>query len=80
MIACKHSEYAVSDHFIEVSKEVGKIEANNAHYEVAEKIRNAMMEMGAALPCVYPMESRSNRVKLNRAAFGRPVHALTWEL
>ena len=35
------------------------IEANNTHYEVAEKIRNAIIEMGATLPEDLPKPSKS---------------------
>jgi len=35
------------------------IEANNAHYEVAEKIRNAIIEMGATLPEELPKPDKS---------------------
>jgi DNA-damage-inducible protein D len=35
------------------------IEANNIHYEVAEKIRNAMIEMGATLPEDLPKPDKS---------------------
>jgi DNA-damage-inducible protein D len=35
------------------------IEANNTHYEVAEKIRNAIIEMGATLPENLPKPDRS---------------------
>jgi DNA-damage-inducible protein D len=40
--------------------EVGTaIEANNAHYEVAEKIRKAIIEMGATLPEKLPKPDKS---------------------
>jgi len=35
------------------------IEANNAHYEVAEKIRNAIIEMGATLPEELPRPAKN---------------------
>lgn len=35
------------------------IEANNTHYEVAEKIRNAIIEMGATLPEELPKPDKS---------------------
>ncbi|CAK7043187.1 MAG: hypothetical protein DELT_02915 [Desulfovibrio sp.] len=35
------------------------IEANNVHYEVAEKIRNAIIEMGATLPEDLPKPDKS---------------------
>jgi DNA-damage-inducible protein D len=35
------------------------IEANNTHYEVAEKIRNAIIEMGATLPEDLPKPDKS---------------------
>jgi DNA-damage-inducible protein D len=35
------------------------IEANNTHYEVAEKIRNAIIEMGATLPEYLPKPNKS---------------------
>ena len=35
------------------------IEANNTHYEVAEKIRNAIIEMGATLPESLPRPDKS---------------------
>lgn len=38
---------------------VTAIEANNAHYEVAEKIRNAIIEMGATLPEDLPKPDKS---------------------
>ncbi|MDR1766520.1 MAG: DNA damage-inducible protein D [Lachnospiraceae bacterium] len=38
------------------------IEANNAHYEVAEKIRNAMIQMGATLPEDLPKPEKSIQV------------------
>jgi len=37
-------------------------EANNIHYEVAEKIRNAIMEMGATLPENLPKPDKSIQV------------------
>ena len=37
-------------------------EANNIHYEVAEKIRKAMIEMGATLPEDLPRPSKSIQV------------------
>jgi DNA-damage-inducible protein D len=38
------------------------IEANNAHYEVAEKIRKAIIEMGATLPENLPRPEKSIQV------------------
>jgi DNA-damage-inducible protein D len=35
------------------------VEANNTHYEVAEKIRNAIIEMGATLPENLPKPEKS---------------------
>jgi DNA-damage-inducible protein D len=35
------------------------VEANNTHYEVAEKIRKAIIEMGATLPENLPKPGKS---------------------
>jgi DNA-damage-inducible protein D len=35
------------------------IEANNTHYQVAEKIRNAILEMGATRPDDLPTPEKS---------------------
>jgi hypothetical protein len=35
------------------------VEANNIHYKVAEKIRNAIVEMGATLPEELPKPDKS---------------------
>jgi DNA-damage-inducible protein D len=37
-------------------------EANNAHYEVGERIRNAMIEMGTTLPGNLPTPEKSIQV------------------
>lgn len=37
-------------------------EANNIHYEVAEKIRNAIIEMGSTLPEDLPTPAKSIQV------------------
>lgn len=39
-----------------------KYEANNVHYEVAEKIRNAMIEMGATMPENLPTPEKSIQI------------------
>jgi len=60
VIACKNSGFEVTEHFAEVSKTIEMPHnANNTHYEVAEKIRKAIIEMGATLPEDLPVPEKN---------------------
>ena len=47
---------------LRIDEPVSPAAANNIHYEVGEKIRNAIMEMGATLPENLPTPEKSIQV------------------